>query len=141
MSNTAANVFGRDLACLPNSDGILDLTSDMQEATGNDVLIQSIVRRHLTIKGSDIASPNDGIDVRVYIKAGLTQTDISGIAAAVQQELVRDQRILPSTTVTASYNTETLVLTLNEVIQTASGPFSLTLAISQVTVDVIVGSQ
>ena len=113
----------------------------MQEATGNDVLIQSIVRRHLTIKGSDIASPNDGIDVRVYIKAGLTQTDISGIAAAVQQELVRDQRILPSTTVTASYNTETLVLTLNEVIQTASGPFSLTLAISQVTVDVIVGSQ
>jgi hypothetical protein len=134
-------VYGRDLSCLPNADGILDLTDTMQEATGNDVLIQSIIRRHLTIKSSDIASPNDGIDVRVYIKAGLTQQDLSTLASVVQQELIRDQRILPSTTVSASYNTETLVLTFKELIQTASGPFSLTLAIGQVTVDVIVGSQ
>ena len=141
MANSPSNVYGRDLACLPNADGILDLTGDMQEATGPDVLIQSIVRRHLTVKGSDIASPNDGIDVRLYVKAGLTQTDISGIAAVVQQELIRDQRVLPSTTVTASFNTETLILTLTEVIQTANGPFSLTLAIGQVTVDIITGSQ
>ncbi len=138
MSNAATNIYGRDLATLPNAQGVIDLTDTMQEATGLDVLVQSIVRRHLTAKGSDISSPNDGIDVRAFIKAGLTQQEISSIANQVQQEIIRDQRVLPSTTVVAAYNQAAMVLTLTETIQTAAGPFSLTIAVSQVTVEILV---
>ena len=135
-----ANIYGTDLYCAPNADGILDLTDTMTEVNGIDLLAQSLVRRHLTEKGSDIASPNDGIDVRKFIKQGLTQQELSLLAVHVQQELIRDQRVLPSTSVTATFNTATLALTLTEIIQTASGPFSLTITVDQVSVAVIVGS-
>lgn len=137
MANTTDGIYGRDLFCAPNADGILDLTDTMQEVTGLDVLAQSLIRRHMTAKGSDISSPNDGIDVRQFIKNGLTQQELSVIAVTVQQEMVRDQRVLPSTTVVATYNTATNVMTLTETIQTAAGPFSLTLAVSSVSVDVL----
>ena len=137
MANTTDGIYGRDLATLINSDGVLDLTDTMQEVTGIDVLAQSIVRRHLTAKGSDISSPNDGIDVRTFIKNGLTQQELSLFAVVIQQELIRDQRVLPSTTVQATFNPQTRVMTLNETIQTASGPFSLTLAVSDVSVEVL----
>lgn len=136
MSNTDG-IYGRDLACLINEDGVLDLTDTMQEVTGLDVLAQSLIRRHLTAKGSDISSPNDGIDVRQLIKNGLTQQELSVIAVTIQQELIRDQRVLPNTTVVATFNPQTNVMTLNETIQTAAGPFSLTLAVSSVTVEVL----
>lgn len=134
-----SNIYGRDLSCLPNADGILDLTSDMQECTGNDVLIQSLVRRHLTAKGSDVASPNDGIDVRTLIKNGLTQTQISQLAAQVQQEIILDQRVTPASTVSATFDTATNVITFTEVIvPVQGGPFTLTIAIGLVTVSLLV---
>lgn len=133
MSNTDG-IYGRDLWCAMNANGVLDLTDTMQEVTGIDVLVQSILRRHMTTKGSDISSPNDGIDVRSYIKNGLTQQQLSLIAVTVQQELIRDQRVLPNTTVEAKFNT---VLTLNETIQMAAGPFNLTLAVSDVSISIL----
>lgn len=139
MANTDG-VYGRDLFCAPNEDGVLDLTDTMTEVTGLNVLAQSLIRRHMTAKGSDISSPNDGIDVRTFIKAGLTQQQLSVFAVTIQQELIRDQRVLPSTTVQATFNPGTGVMTLNEIIQTATGPFSLTLAVSSVTVDVLQNS-
>ncbi len=136
MANTSG-LYGRDLATLPNANGVLDITSDLQEATGQDVLAQSVIRRHVTAKGTDLSSPNDGIDVRSYIKDGLTQRELSVIAVTIQQELIRDQRVLPSTTVVATFNTATNIMKLQETIQTTSGPFSLTLAVSSVSVEVL----
>ena len=136
MANTDG-IYGRDLATYVDADGVLDITDTIAEVTGLDVLAQSLVRRHVTAKGSDISSPNDGIDVRTFIKNGLTQQELSVIAVTIQQELIRDQRVLPSTTVQATFNTQTNVMTLTELIQTATGPFSLTLAVSSVSVEVL----
>ena len=132
------NIYGTDLACLPNANGILDLTDTMTEASGIDVLAQSLVRRQLTAPGSDIASPNDGIDLRSFIKNGITQQELSVLTVQVQRELIKDQRVLPSTTVTGTFNPATNTLTMNEMIQTAAGPFSLTIAVSAVSVTVLV---
>ncbi len=136
MSNTYG-IYGNDLWCGPTSTNTLDLDPMMLEVTGIQLLQQAVIRRQVTAKGTDISSPNDGIDLRQFVKQGMTQQQISVVAQTVQQELIKDQRILPSTTVVASYDTTANVLTLQETIMTAQGPFSLTLAVSAVTVQVL----
>jgi hypothetical protein len=132
-------VYGNDLFCAPTSTATLDLMLTMNEVSGLDLVAQSVIRRQVTAKGVDISSPNDGIDLRAFIKNGMTQQQISVIAQTVQRELIRDQRVLPSTTVVGSYTNATNTLTLQETIQTAAGPFSLTLEVSQVSVRVLFG--
>ncbi len=136
MANTYG-IYGNDLWCGPTSTNTLDLDPMMLEVTGIQLLQQAVIRRQVTTKGTDISSPNDGIDLRQFVKQGMTQQQISVVAQTVQQELIKDQRILPSTTVVASYDTTANVLTLQETIATAQGPFSLTLAVSAVTVQVL----
>ncbi len=136
MANTYG-IYGNDLWCGPTSTDTLDLSPMMIEVSGLDLLKQAIIRRQVTAKPTDISSPNDGIDLRTFVKQGMTQQQISVVAQTVQQELVKDQRILPSTTVVGSYDQIKNVLTLQETIVTAQGPFSLTLAISAVTISVL----
>ncbi len=136
MSNTYG-IYGNDLWCGPTSTDTLDLDPMMLEVSGIQLLQQAVIRRQVTAKPTDISSPNDGIDLRKFVKQGLTQQQVSVIAQTVQQELIKDQRILPQTTVVGSYAAATNTLTLQETIVTAQGPFSLTLAVSAVTVQVL----
>ncbi len=137
MSNSP---FGRDLASFATG-GSVDLDPSMAEATGLDVLVQSLVRRHVTPTGSAILYPNDGVDVRSYIKAGMNVQDISQICGTVQTQLRRDQRVIDCS-VTGTFDSATDTLTLTEkILANVVGPFTLTLAISQVSVLVIVSSQ
>lgn len=143
MSNlfSTSNPYGRDLASLPNAQGVIDLTPEMNEVEGLDVLIQRTVRRQTMPKGSDLSSPNDGINLIQYVKAGLTQQQVSAIPGVILQELLRDQCILRGTTVTAEFNATNNVLVVTENIISSAGPFSLTLTIDKVSVQVIIDSQ
>lgn len=143
MSNlfSTSNPYGRDLATQPNADGLIDLTPEMNEVEGLDVLIQRTVRRQVMPKGSDLSSSNDGINLIQYVKAGLTQQQISAVPGVILTELLRDQCILRGTTVTAEFNASTNILTVQEDIISSAGPFSLTLTIDKVSVQVLVNSQ
>ena len=136
MANTYG-IYGNDLWCAPTSTAVLDLDPMMLEVSGTQLLQQAVIRRQLTATGSDPSSPNDGIDLRQFVKQGMTAQQVSQVCQQVQQQLILDQRILPSTTVTGDYNSITNTLTLTEVIATSNGPFSLTLAVSAVTVQVL----
>jgi len=143
MSNlfSTSNPYGRDLATHPNEDGLVDLTPEMQEAEGLDVLIQRTVRRQITPKGSDLSSPNDGINLIQYVKAGMTQQQVSAIPGVILQELLRDQCILRGTTVDAEFDATNTILKVTEKILSSAGPFTLTLTIDKVSVQVLVNSQ
>lgn len=143
MSNlfSTSNPYGRDLASLPNADGLIDLTPEMNEVEGLDVLIQRTVRRQTMPKGSDLSSPNDGINLIQFVKAGLTQQQVSAVPGVILQELLRDQCILRGTTVTAEFNATNNILEVKENIVSSAGPFSLTLTIDKVSVQVLIDSQ
>jgi phage baseplate assembly protein W len=144
MSNTpsttsSANIYGVCMATTVNG-GSIDIAPGVL-ATGNDVLAQSLVRRQMTPQGSDPSAPNDGIDVRQLVSAGMTQAQINKIPGQIQAQLLRDQRV-SAVSVTAAFNQATNTLTLIELIQPVlTGPFSLTLAVTSVTVTLLQSQQ
>lgn len=135
MANSAN--YGTDLSVTPNANGILDIQPTLQYATGINVLVQSLICRQMCVRGTVIDAPNDGIDLRTYIRVGLTQEKLADLPSVVQKELLRDQRV-KAVVVTGSYDTEKNSLTLNEVITPVVGtPFTMTLAVSAVTVQLL----
>lgn len=141
QKNSSPNPFGRTLATAVAPNGFIDLDPTGAMVTGRDVLSQRLARRLLTPKGSLIGYPNDGIDVRQLISQGMTSSQVSRISALVQAEILRDQAVLPSSTVQSTYNYNTNVLTILLLIQSGYGPFSLTLQIGQVTVAILQASK
>ena len=136
--NVNQNIYGTCMATVAMG-GAIDIAPGVL-ATGLDVLAQSLVRRQMTPRGSALDAPNDGIDVRTLIKTGMTQTEVSQIPGTIRNELLRDQRVR-SCTVTATFNQVTNTMTIVENIQSAVGPFTLTLLVSQVSVTAILNSQ
>jgi phage baseplate assembly protein W len=127
--------FGRDLATVWTETGP-DLDSGFTEATGINVLAQSLVRRLSTPHGSVVGCPNDCTDLRTLLGAGITNSDAQAVQSAAQTEVQRDARVLQSA-VTAQYNTATKAIVLSIRIVTAAGPFTMTLAVSSVTVQLL----
>jgi hypothetical protein len=135
-----ANFYGTDLARYINADGVIDISPSLAQAGGTDVLIQSLVSRQMCVRGSIIDAPNEGIDLRTYLKNGMTQQDLANLPSLVQKELQRDERVL-SVLVTGQYDTTTQTLTLIEkIVPVNGGPFTLTLAVTSLTVALINGS-
>jgi phage baseplate assembly protein W len=128
--------FGIDLATVWTANGP-DLDSGFTEARGINVLAQSLVRRLSTPHGSVAGCPNDCLDVRTLLGSGVSNADAQAIQAAVQNEIQRDARVMPASTVRASYNTATRKLSLVLRIVTAAGPFTMTLAVDSVTVELL----
>jgi hypothetical protein len=131
-----ANYFGTDLWLGVGPDGSLDVDPAMRETSGLQVLAQSLVMRQFTPTGSSIGNPNECIDLRNFLSAGLTQSQTQQIGAVVQQQLLRDQRV-QSVSVQATFNASTSILTVVENIVSNAGPFTLTISVSNVTVTLL----
>ena len=128
MTQPASLPFGQCLATLFNEKGVLDLTPDMQLASGRNVLAQSLVRRQFTPRGSVITSPNDCIDIRQLISQAMTDAQVAAIGQVIRTELVRDQRVLDAQ-VTVVLSANKTVATVTENVQSAQGPFTLTITL------------
>ena len=135
MSNipgvTTTNPYGQDFA-LVLTNGVLDFQPTMGLATGRALLIQSLISRQTTAQGSVIDCPNDCFDVRDWIGEGKTPSQFNQLATSVQNELLKDQRVL-SCVVTATFNFATSMLSLAEAFTTSLGPFSFVLSVNNVT--------
>jgi hypothetical protein len=143
MNAAPQNPYGLDFwigfAPGPNKNAgntLLDADPSMRTVTGRALLVQSLLCRQTTPRGSVIDCPNDCINLVDYVSAGMTAAAISQLYGTIQNELRKDQRVF-SATVTGSYSFPTATLTLNESIQSGYGPFSLVLAVSSVTVTLL----
>lgn len=129
-----ATDFGRDVSATTDLDPLLN------DATGNDLMIQMCVRRLFCRQGSCLSAPNAiTLDVRDFLNGSLDlsqQSATQNISVQCQNALLGDERIL-SCTVDATYIFATKLLTLQIQANGANGPFSLTLAVNQVTVQLI----
>ena len=136
--------LGSDLA------GVNDLTSQMAEVSGRVALAQSLARRLITPRGNLIYDVNYGYDLNQWINADVGQSDVSQIQGYVQQEMLKDQRVISAqvsaqyvgpdqvtvaqTAIVANPNPyPTGVLVFNIAIQDGTGPFVLTATVSSLT--------
>lgn len=129
-----ATDFGRDISATTDLDPLLN------DVTDNDLMIQVCTRRLFCRQGSCLSAPNAiTLDARDFLNGSLDLTKQSAtqnISVQCQNALLGDERIL-SCTVTATYILATKLLTLQIQAVSANGPFSLTLAVNQVTVQLI----
>jgi phage baseplate assembly protein W len=119
----ASTSFGLSWSC------VSDITSPAVMISGNLAVGQAIARRLQTPRGDLIDDPNYGTDLTAYLLDDVTPAQVNAIQTNVNQECLKDQRVqAASTTVTLIAN----VLIVSIALQTATGPFTLVLSVSQV---------
>lgn len=129
--------LGTDISTPVSAEGLLDLDPTFALVSGRAQLAQAIGRRITTRRGTlgwigD--DPDACVDVRDYLGSDASAQSAFRIAAMVDAEALRDERVL------ACKATATItdgVLTLSLRLADADGPFRLVLAVSAVTVDLL----
>lgn len=128
--------YGRDLKTVVDANGNVDLTPGMLESTGRAVLAESLVRRQTTRRGSVIDAPNDCFDIRDWLSSEMIPTKLSQLRGTLRAELEKDERVKIAT-VTMAYNEQSKTLTITEAIDSTSGPFKLTLSVTDLTISLL----
>lgn len=120
--------LGTDLSCLE------DLSPTMAEVSGRTCLAQAVARRLLTPRGRLIYDPNYGYDLEQFLNDDLGPGDLAKIAANIQNEALKDERVLTATAAVVVQN-KALIVTLT--IDDGDGPFTFVLPVSLVTVQLL----
>ncbi len=121
--------FGNELSCTN------DVAGDSRMVSGFRVVGEAIFRRWITPRGRLIGYPNYGYDITQHLNDDMSQREIVGMCAGLQAEAVKDERVTDAT-VTASIDSAGL-LTVVGAIDTGNGPFTLTVAASKVSVELL----
>lgn len=129
--------LGTDLNTPVSDEGLIDLDPTFALASGRPQLAQAIGRRITKRRGTlgwigD--DPDQGIDVRDYLGSDADAQSAFRVAAMVEGEVLRDERVL-ACQATATITDGTLTLSLR--LADADGPFRLVLSVSAVTVDLL----
>lgn len=120
--------YGFDLSC---TTGI-----DPRGATvsGRILVAQAIFRRLITPRGRLIGDPNYGTDITEFINDDTNKTGIAVLRASIKAECRKDERVDDvSVSITNNNGKYTIIITLD----VGDGPFDLTLAVSDVTVELL----
>jgi len=129
--------LGTDISTPVSDEGLLDLDPAMRLVSGRAMLAQAIGRRITTRPGALAwigESASYGLDVRDQVGSDTDSRTAFALAAAVQAEVLLDERVRAcEVTATVVSGVLSLVLRLAD----ADGPFRLTLAISDVTIDLL----
>lgn len=129
---TTAADFGSDL------DGIDDLDANMAEVDGFTLLTVDLACRFGTTRGGVIGAPDDGFDLTELLSGEWTKQREAQTRAQIAAQALRDERVR-SVAVTIDVDedgaTRTLTITISGI--AADGPFSLTLAVANATVQVL----
>ena len=120
------NSFGSGWSCVD------DLTMPSVMATGNRSVSEAIARRWQTPRGGLIDDPNYGYDLSDFVNDDLKLSDLGRIANLAGAEARKDERVLTCAVTIELTAAGELRVTAN--VKTATGPFQLVLAVSQVSV-------
>ena len=121
-------------------DGIFDVNKTFVYVTGLKNLGNRIARRITTPTGSCFYDLEYGTDIRELLNAGVTDAQVKTKIGEIEKQLQLDEMI-DSATVTMRRDLVNGILNVTIVVQTADGPFSFVLAITQLTVDILNASK
>lgn len=120
-------IYGVDILWQPDLDPMGALIY------GRAVLVQDLMHRQMTKRGSLAFHPNDGIYLLGFLNSSFNLDDpkqLVAINAKIEIELKKDERV-QDCTVSSVYTADTETLQLNELVTPYSqGPFSMILAVN-----------
>ena len=124
---TAPLGYGRDLSC------VADITPDAAEVDpmSETAVVQAVIHRLTTARGTLIDDPDYGIDVRAFCNRASTPLELRAIADQCAGEIAKDDRVLDAT-VTATFTDATRTLRVSVRLECADptlGTFDLTFAV------------
>lgn len=123
--------YGSDLSCTTDLDGLCRVV------TGNELMAEVCVRRLYCPAGGLLSDPTDNtLDARDFLSADIGPGDLTRIQGLCAQALMGDPRIL-SAQVTAKFDNASRTLTLTINVVGALGPFTLTLSVTALTVELL----
>ena len=122
--------FGEDVHTFPTLDPTFAYFS------GIPVVVEALARRLITNRGSIPFAPDFGLNLRNYLSLDMLQRDLDNIKAAVELECLKDERV-ESVTATTQFNQSTEMLSVSIVGIAGAGPFSLTLNVTALTVELL----
>lgn len=139
--------YGTDISCtlvtetLEFPDGTTrtqqtwDATGDdFPEISGRPLLIEALLRRLVTRRGSLLGSPDYGTDVRAWINKDVSKADAARLGGLISAELAKDERVR-SAAATATFANSTLTVLIT--IVDGAGPFKLTVAVTDATLKLL----
>jgi len=122
--------LGTDVSAWPDLDQSFALVS------GTTAYLQAIARRLVTRAGSLVFHPSYGFDVRSLLNAALTSADLHAAKQRIEAQAEQDERTF-SASCSLALNAEASRLSLRLDLETAAGPFSLVMAVDQVSATVL----
>lgn len=126
-----ATYYGTSLAC------VSDLVAPTRLVSGRRAVAEAVARRLITPTGGLIDDRDYGFDLRAYVNADVNPSTIDMISFRAAAEAEKDERV-QAATATAVYDASgNLSVTLT--LSLASGPFTFTLRVSQVTAAILGG--
>jgi hypothetical protein len=124
--------FGSDVSTTLNGD--LDPTFAV--ITGSQVLAEALFRRLTQPRGGLLSDPNYGIDVRDTLNGAYSEADIARLKSDIERECEKDERVVTAQSDVA-FVAITGELRITVSVGTAQGPFTLVLAVNNVTATLI----
>jgi phage baseplate assembly protein W len=126
----AADPLGVDISCYPDLDAGFSLVS------GRTALGQALARRLETPRGGLFYDSDYGTDIREMVNDVATSAGAQQRQQQIEAECLKDERVGTATaTVTYSPATSTAAVKLD--VDTAAGPFTFVLAVTQVSIAVL----
>lgn len=123
--------YGQDISCTTDLDPTFRLVD------GETMMAQVCVRRLYCGRGQLLSDPNDEtIDAREFVSNGMKQGELTRVKALCESALLADPRVF-SVRVKPSYDAGARRITLPIQGTGSEGPFQLTLAVSDVTVELL----
>lgn len=127
---TLADPLGEnDLSCVD------DISPDGAVASGRLALAQALCRRWSTDRGQLIDDPNYGENLTDNINDDMSPADVSKTQAKAAAEALKDERVLSIRS--DAELTDEGVLNIEFTVTDAAGPFSLSVAVTDVTVTLL----
>ncbi len=124
-------IFGDDIACDPETG----IPATFELVSGRAALVQAILRRFQTRRGTLVDDPDYGLDLTDWVGKRTDTAQLLAWQQALQAEARKDQRVRSARARLTTLPSGVLRFTL--ALETAEGPFSLTVQVSEVSVDLL----
>lgn len=133
-----AIVYGQDTSCVSDIG-----YTDVQVTNPRLLIAQRIARILQTPRGAFAIIGDDGsvgYDTRALINAKLGPTELAKAKADIEAECLKDEQVNDATA-TLTLNAQSSTLTISISLTSSDGPFSLVLAVGDVTTDILFSFQ
>lgn len=127
--------LGTDISTFPRLDGTFTPIS------GGRVVVEAIARRLSTPRGMLSFHPDYGLDLRAWLNASVRDSDIEALRSAIVDECLKDERVFATSRVDVAFDRQTGTARVTIGLVISSGPFTLVLGVSSLSVDILAAGE